>query len=84
MYQEFKEKILADLEAFLKSDKVEYRFPATLNKNERYIVHLVAESLNLKHHSEGTSPEKILLKTKLENIVGSSVERKTLRENLIF
>ncbi len=82
--KQFKDKILVELEAFSKSDKMEYRFPATLNKNERYIIHLVAESLNLKHSSEGTSPERILVITKLGHIVGSSVERKTIRETLIL
>jgi hypothetical protein len=55
---DFKNKIASQISNFIDPNDGYLAFPKSFSKEERCLIHEVAESFNLKHFSTGESPDR--------------------------
>jgi transposase-like protein len=70
---------------FIKSDDLTFQFSNEYSRQERAIIHELAEKFNLKHHSFGESPNRHIIIGKMGSIIGNPTSKKIIQaETEIF
>jgi transposase-like protein len=76
---DFRNKIELEITQFIESIDLTLQFPSQYSKDERAIIHEIAEKFSLKHHSFGESPDRYIIIGKIGSIIGTPNSRKIIR-----
>jgi hypothetical protein len=71
--------LIVKISNFIESEDLTLEFSTEYSKNDRVIIHELAEKFNLKHHSVGKSPNRHIIIGKIGSIIGLSNKRKKIQ-----
>ncbi len=80
--QEFQKIVENKLTIFLNNNDSSLEFPTELNKTQRSIVHAACEKYSLQHISQGFSPNRKLIVSKIGTILGKKTTQKEISADL--
>ncbi len=79
---EFQKIVENKLTVFLNNNDSSLEFPTELNKTQRSIVHAACEKYNLQHISQGFSPNRKIIVSKIGTILGKKTTQKEISADL--
>jgi hypothetical protein len=71
--------LIVKISNFIELEDLTLEFSTEYSKNDRAIIHELAEKFNLKHHSVGKSPYRHIIIGKIGSIIGLSNNRKKIQ-----
>jgi hypothetical protein len=71
--------LIVKISNFIESEDLTLEFSTEFSKNDRAIIHNLAEKFNLKNHSVGESPNRHIIIGKIGSIIGPSNNRKKIQ-----